>query len=60
MAQALGINRDIVLWLNSKLEEPWSAERVSSFLNTEILQTVKIKFQLLDPIVKVIEGCRIS
>jgi hypothetical protein len=46
---ATGIQRDAVNWLNSKLEGPWSSERVVSYLNPELLQTIAQKFSALDP-----------
>jgi hypothetical protein len=46
------IGRDISLWLSSKLEEPWSCEKISPFINVEVLQTSLSKFNTLEPNVK--------
>ncbi|KAF2075666.1 hypothetical protein CYY_003039 [Polysphondylium violaceum] len=46
-------SRDIEGWLTSKLEEPWSSEKVSSLLTKEILQFFLSKFTKIDTIVRI-------
>jgi hypothetical protein len=48
-----GIRTDVTLWLTNKLEDPWSSEKISSSLSTEILQSVKLKFSLLESSIKI-------
>lgn len=43
---------DIEIWLNSKLEGPWSSERLSSLLTAPILEAVKARFTFLETSIK--------
>jgi len=45
-------NRDIAIWLSSKLEEPWSSEKITSYLTSEMLQAIKLKFSGLETVIK--------
>jgi hypothetical protein len=44
--------RDVELWLANKLEESWSSERLSNFLTSAILNAVIVKYDRIDPIIK--------
>lgn len=43
---------DADVWLNAKLEEPWSSERVSSQLTVPILQQARARYALLETPIK--------
>ena len=45
---ASGIQRDTVSWLNSKLESPWTSERVVAHLSNPMLHSFAEKFSSLD------------
>ncbi|EGC29099.1 hypothetical protein DICPUDRAFT_159367 [Dictyostelium purpureum] len=46
-------HRDIEGWLASKLEEPWSSERLSSLLSKDILQLFFVKFTKIDTLIRI-------
>jgi hypothetical protein len=48
----LPIGRDVGIWLSTKLEEPWSSEKIVSFLTPELLDSIKPKWLSLEPSVK--------
>jgi hypothetical protein len=52
MQKGLPIERDVIIWLNSKLEDAWSSEKIASFLTPELLESIKAKFNLLDTSLK--------
>lgn len=47
------IDRDVGLWLTSKLEEPWSSEKITSQITQELLSAIKPKFSALEPNIKI-------
>lgn len=44
--------RDIELWLSTKLDDPWGSEKLSSLLNKDILHAITTRFSLLDNSIK--------
>jgi len=46
------LGRDVILWLNSKLEEPWSSDRLAPLLTGEILESINSKFCNLETAIK--------
>lgn len=44
--------RDLRLWLTSKLDEPWSSSKISASFTKEIFQKILIHFPTLDPPIK--------
>jgi len=47
------IDRDVGLWLTSKLEEPWSSEKITAQISQELLSAIKPKFSSLEPNIKI-------
>jgi len=39
---------NVELWLSSKLQEPWSSEKISSLLTAEMLQDIRSKFTTME------------
>lgn len=44
--------RDLRLWLTSKLDEPWSSSKISASFTKEIFQKILVHFPTLDPPIK--------
>ncbi len=45
-------NVDIENWLSTKLESPWSSEKISNMLTPQILQQLKSRFSMLETPIK--------
>jgi len=46
------IGRDVTIWLTSKLEEPWSSQKITSYITSDFLQNIKPRFSTLDTAIK--------
>ncbi|KAL6067863.1 Caldesmon [Balamuthia mandrillaris] len=46
------IRTDVENWLNTKLEGPWSSEKISSSLTAPVLESIRARFELLDTPIK--------
>jgi len=45
-------DRDMTVWLAAQLAQPWTAERVSSALTSDVLKQVESKWSMIEPPVK--------
>ena len=44
--------KDIENWLNNKLEDSWSSEKISSYISSKLLELIKNKFIFLETPIK--------